>query len=408
MTLARSRALTLAALVLAAACSNDHLATPSAASYAGGAMFLRYVALGNSITSGYQSGGITDSTQRQAYPVILAAAMGGDPFYSPSLAGVGCPPPYTNIFTQTRLGVGSTATTCFFRSSPTPPYISDVAVPGAYVIDLYTNGSGTNSNALTQLFLGGRTQVQAMADAKPTFVSVWIGNNDVLDALLSTTNAGDSTLITPLATFQTEYQQVAADVKATGAQAILIGVANVTEVPYASFGSVYFAIKNKLIPGDSFPTTFAVGLNCAPSTFGGKGDSVLVPFPFGGALSPGRAGGCAGYVALHGDPDRPARRVAQARGDGSGLQFVHPQHGQRQQLGVLGPQPDARLAARQRWAGRPVPRLRRPVLRVAVRPRVLLRRLPSQRRHPPAHRAPPRPGDQREIRLGDPRSLSGA
>jgi lysophospholipase L1-like esterase len=284
MTLARSRALTLAVLVLAAACSNDHLATPSAASYAGGAMFLRYVALGNSITSGYQSGGITDSTQRQAYPVILAAAMGGDPFYSPSLAGVGCPPPYTNIFTQTRLGVGSTATTCFFRSSPTPPYISDVAVPGAYVIDLYTNGSGTNSNALTQLFLGGRTQVQAMADAKPTFVSVWIGNNDVLDALLSTTNAGDSTLITPLATFQTEYQQVAADVKATGAQAILIGVANVTEVPYASFGSVYFAIKNKLIPGDSFPTTFAVGPNCAPSTFGGKGDSVLVPFPFGGAL----------------------------------------------------------------------------------------------------------------------------
>ncbi|HXQ28706.1 MAG TPA: SGNH/GDSL hydrolase family protein [Gemmatimonadales bacterium] len=282
-------AVALAALValvalVAAACSNDKLATPATGVYTGGAMFQRYVALGNSITSGYQSGGINDSTQRQAYPVVLAAAMGGDPFYYPSLAGPGCPPPYTNIFTGTRLGPASTATTCYFRSSPTPPYVSDVAVPGAYAIDLYTNGAGTNSNALTQLFLGGRTQVQAMAAAQPTFVSVWIGNNDVLDALLDTAKAGDSTVITPLATFQTEYQQVAADVKATGAQAVLIGVANVTEVPYASLGSTYFAIKNGLVAGVAFPATFIVGPNCAPSSLGGKGDSILVPFPFGAAL----------------------------------------------------------------------------------------------------------------------------
>jgi hypothetical protein len=247
-------------------------------------MFQRYVALGNSITSGYQSGGISDSTQSEAYPVVLAAAMGGDPFYSPLLAAPGCPPPYANVFTGTRVGAASTGTTCFFRTTPPPPYISNVAVPGAYVLDLYTNGTGANSNPLTQLFLGGRTQVQAMADAQPTFVSVWIGNNDVLGALTDTANAGDSDLITPVATFQTEFQTVVNDVKATGAQAILIGVANVTDAPYASLGQTYFAVKNGLVPGTSFPPTFTVGPNCAPSTLGGKGDSVLVPFPFGGAL----------------------------------------------------------------------------------------------------------------------------
>src|SRR5919198_3137830 len=72
-------------LALAAACHQDELFTPGIPPYAGGEMFVRYVSLGNSLTAGFQSGGINDSTQRQAYPVLVAAAMGGDPFYYPSL-----------------------------------------------------------------------------------------------------------------------------------------------------------------------------------------------------------------------------------------------------------------------------------------------------------------------------------
>ena len=285
MTSAIRRLAGLAAAALAVACNNETLMTPAMPAYSGAAMFRRYVSMGNSITAGFQSGGINDSTQRQSYPVLLAAAMGGDPFYYPSLASPGCPPPYTNVFTQTRLG-GLGSTFCAFRSAQPVPYVSNLGVPGAEVLDLTVNGpgAGTNSNALTQLVLGGRTQVQAMIAAHPTFVSVWIGNNDVLGAVLSPTNGGDSTLITPLATFQTEYQGVVDAVKATGAKAILIGVANVTEIPYASYGATYFAIKNGFVPGASFPPSFAVGANCAPGSFGGKGDSVLVPFPFGATL----------------------------------------------------------------------------------------------------------------------------
>lgn len=255
-------------------------------------MFRRYVSMGNSITAGFQSGGINDSTQKQAYPVLLAAAMGGDPFYYPSLATPGCPPPYTNVFTGARLG-GLAATFCAFRSAQPVPYVSNLGVPGAQVLDLTLNGpgAGTNSNALTQLILGGRTQVQAMTAARPTFVSVWIGNNDVLGAVLSSTNGGDSTLITPLATFQTNYQAIVSGIVGTGAKAILIGVANVTEIPYASLGATYFAIKNGAIPGVAFPPTFAVGANCAPTSLGGHGDSVYVPFPFGAALVGAAAAG---------------------------------------------------------------------------------------------------------------------
>src|SRR5687768_18602033 len=42
----------------------------------GGEIFRSYVAIGNSITAGFQSNGINDSTQRQSYALLLARAMG--------------------------------------------------------------------------------------------------------------------------------------------------------------------------------------------------------------------------------------------------------------------------------------------------------------------------------------------
>src|SRR5438477_9432697 len=96
------RRISLAAgLVLAAAgCSNDDLITSPVPPYKGGAMFQRYVSLGNSITAGFQAGGINDSTQKQSYAVKLSVAMEGDPFYRPSLTIPGCPPPIDTLFTD--------------------------------------------------------------------------------------------------------------------------------------------------------------------------------------------------------------------------------------------------------------------------------------------------------------------
>src|SRR5205807_588047 len=125
---------------------------------------------------------------------------------------------------------------------------------------------------------GGRTQVQAMRAAHPTFVTLWIGDNDVLGAVL-TVNSGDSTLITPTASFQSDYRKVIDSIKAAGAKGLLIGVQNVTAIPYLSSGQTYFAIKNT--PPSPFPTNFAVGQYCAPRALGGQGVSVLVPFRFG-------------------------------------------------------------------------------------------------------------------------------
>ena len=288
----RFSAAALGLLLAAAACQNDEVNRPFASTPVD-ALFDRYVSMGNSITAGFQSGGINDSTQVQSYTVLLARAM-HTPFFPPLLSRPGCPPPYTNVFTGARVTPAgyptSTAGSCYLRTIPAvpPPFISNTAVPGAKVLSVYQNlDTAAHSNSLTQFFLGGLTQVQAMARAQPTFVSLWIGNNDVLGAATAA-NAGDSTQITPVATFQTEYSTVLSAIdSATPQGAVLIGVANVTAIPYFTAGATYWAIKNHLAPPDSFPTLFTVSANCAPIATGipgARGDSTLVPFPYGAAL----------------------------------------------------------------------------------------------------------------------------
>jgi lysophospholipase L1-like esterase len=287
----RLSAAVLGVVLAAAACNNDQLNRPFATTPVD-PLFDRYVSMGNSITAGFQSGGINDSTQQQSYAVLLAQAM-HSPFFPPLLNKPGCPPPFTNVFAQpapTRVGGGS-ATTCALRKIPqnAPPYISNTAVPGAEVNDILKNlDTASNANSLTQFFLGGLTQLQMLERAQPTFVSIWIGNNDVLGAATSSPNAGDSTKITSVANFQARYAAMADSVDAVGPQGvILIGVANVTAIPYFSAGATYWAIKNGLVPGSAFPPAFTVSSNCAPIATGipgARGDSTLVPFPYGAAL----------------------------------------------------------------------------------------------------------------------------
>ena len=99
-------------------------------------MFQRYASLGNSITAGFQSGGISDSTQLRSYAQLLAKAMGTS-FNYPQLAGRGCPPPFINNVTQARVG-GGLSSTCDLRVTRPGPY-NNVAVPGNVVANLFTN-----------------------------------------------------------------------------------------------------------------------------------------------------------------------------------------------------------------------------------------------------------------------------
>src|SRR5256714_11158281 len=215
-------------------------------------MFARYVSFGNSITAGFQSFGLSDSLQRLAYPVLLARAM-GTAFYYPTLNNPGCPPPITVIFASppTRLG-GASDTSCALRRVPPPPYLNNVAFPGADVLVLLNSNYGqpqppaAATDAYKLFLLGGRTELQRAREVLPTFVSVWIGDNDVLGGILDTSaNAGSAADVTPPATVTTRFNAFMDSLDSFGTipGGLLIRVVQITGAPYSSQGRAYFAAQ---------------------------------------------------------------------------------------------------------------------------------------------------------------------
>jgi lysophospholipase L1-like esterase len=214
-----------AGVLALAGCDSAKIVSPAKTSLNTG-LFASYVALGNSISAGYQSGGILDSTQRQSFARLLALQAGTRYAY-PSIAGRGCPPPIVNFQTGARFD-GGTDSTCDLRQSPSA-ILNNVAVPGAITADL-TSPSTFASNVLTTLILGGQTQVQKALQANPTFVTIEIGNNDWLPAALTGSLSPSATVgspgLTPIDSVINQYARavnalVAARPKLAGA---LIGV----------------------------------------------------------------------------------------------------------------------------------------------------------------------------------------
>jgi len=120
----------LAALAALGACVGDGDVLNPAVDPAAGSLFVRYVSLGNSITAGFQSAGIVDSTQRNAYPNLLARAAGGIPFQQPMFARPGCPPLMTAPLTPCRSTCHSCARRFGPKGRPRPMPFSSGREPG--------------------------------------------------------------------------------------------------------------------------------------------------------------------------------------------------------------------------------------------------------------------------------------
>ncbi|MEP6990129.1 MAG: SGNH/GDSL hydrolase family protein [bacterium] len=262
-----ARVAAFGALVGLAACEN-HSKVLGPVTPAGGDIFTSYVALGNSITAGFQSNGINDSTQRQSFARLLAAQMGTQYHYA-SLAMPGCPPPIANGLTGALL---STATPCALRTtSSVTDALNNVAVPGARVLDP-SSPSTVASNALTTFILGGKTQVSRALDARPTFATIWIGNNDVLSAGLSGILVAGTPyspgIVSTQAQFQTSYDAMIKQLtdSAPGLRGVLIGVVQVSGVAAMSPAAVLASPAVQTGINAATGKTVVIQPNCTGST----------------------------------------------------------------------------------------------------------------------------------------------
>ena len=189
-------------------------------------MFARYVALGNSITAGVQSGGIDDATQRASYAALIARRARAR--YAYASLGAGCPAPIEDL--QDALAAGMIDPTCaVVGQTPGRKLLNNVAVPGADSFDPIA--ATPSSDLLTTLILDGKNQVDKALEATPTFVSIWIGNNDVLAAAIAgQLNGANGPTAKDI--FAANYAAMVNRLRSGGVEnGILIGVSDVTQIP---------------------------------------------------------------------------------------------------------------------------------------------------------------------------------
>jgi hypothetical protein len=211
-------------------------------------LFDRYLALGNSITAGFESEGVNDSTQNNAYSVEFARRFNA-PFAYARLRRPGCPAPLVGsiLVTSERVS-GARVTDCALLHLPLPRINQSLAVPGIRLTDALTVPAPTGRDIydvflveLYRLIFGGRSLVGALIAADPTLLSVWLGQNDVLSAV----TAGNLEHMTPLTEFDASLNQLLdAIVNQTSVQDVVwLSVLDPLLIPLAQPGAYFWLLE---------------------------------------------------------------------------------------------------------------------------------------------------------------------
>ena len=246
-------ALALAIAVLYGGCKNTAPSGPVAG--LGGATVSKYVAVGNSLTAGYQSNGLFASAQAYSYPNLIAgqlslagATVGS--FQQPLYSDPGTPDPVTGKASRYELiswvgpkieprglTAGSPINTAL------PRQYDNLGVPGAVIFDFLDSTSvalkalAPRSNPLfalvlrNQAALGNSIFRQAVA-LHPDLVTFWLGNNDVLGFATSGGVSPNAPTSTPV--FTALYTQAVGTLRAALPNAKIV-VANIPDVRAIAF-----------------------------------------------------------------------------------------------------------------------------------------------------------------------------
>lgn len=213
----------------------------------GGVTITKYVAIGNSITAGYQSSGLYQSAQIYSFPnlihqqLTLAGANLGtfeQPLYSdpgsPDATGKAARYEIISLVGPV-IGPKGLAPGSLINSALARPY-DNLGIPGAVVFDfLDTTNFMTKAVAranpmfpwiLRQSALGKSILAQARA-LSPNLITFWLGNNDVLG--FATSGGVSPTAPTPSGAFALLYAQAMDSLRTALPNAVIL-VANIPDV----------------------------------------------------------------------------------------------------------------------------------------------------------------------------------
>ncbi len=233
------------------------------AATAGDADLTSFVAIGNSLTSGYADGALIYSGQQNSFPVMMAgqfAKAGGGAFKVPyllnsgngmGLSSAGIIPRRVLGYTTNCLGVTSLGPVLASGPATTPTNVSAggpynlIGVPGAssFHVAIGAYSSATQGNPYLSRFVetpGVSSMLSEALRAKPSFYLLWLGNNDILGFA---TNGGvgaispnfpnplGGDLIDP-AMVQGALNAVMDSMANRGAKGVVANIVDITSIPF--------------------------------------------------------------------------------------------------------------------------------------------------------------------------------
>jgi lysophospholipase L1-like esterase len=230
----------------------------------------KMVAIGNSLTAGFQSSGLVEDFQLNSYPYLLAQQMGKTEFEQPLIAapGIGSPAGMTPMY----LDAEGNITQDPLETNPlfllknallSRPY-DNLGVPGADLCDLLTTIDGSGGNPFFDMILrnpnlGNTTLLQQAVMLQPTMILLWAGNNDVLGAAL---DGGDLGQITSQANFASRMESVIAQLRSDLPNRLIImaNIPYVTDIPYINTLNSVFLGGVPMVFGETLqPVDFGDG-----------------------------------------------------------------------------------------------------------------------------------------------------
>jgi GDSL-like lipase/acylhydrolase family protein len=239
----------------------------------------RFVVVGDSLAAGFQNFSLVE-TQQVNGAANLVAQQANIPLELPLVPYPGIP----NVLTLVSAGVPPVVAPvpdpppAFPRLNPATQ-ATNLAVPGHTLADAIFTRPGVTADLLTNTVLGFPTpflvpgaplsQMESAVALSPTFILIWIGNNDSFFPAI----VGNVAFLTPVSTFAALYHQLSQTLAQTDATMVMVNIPDVTANAYftsleklSAQAGAPAAIVGPLLgmqPGDylqpsGLPTAFAI------------------------------------------------------------------------------------------------------------------------------------------------------
>jgi lysophospholipase L1-like esterase len=194
--------------------------------------FAKYVAVGDSLTAGFTNGSLVLTHQSVSWPALLAGRTGTSitKFQQPYITEPGGPAELALVSLSPLVIAPKSASTGLPANYNLDRPYDNLAVPGATSVDVVATTTGLFHEAILR---GKGTQLQQAVSLAPTFVTLWIGSNDVLGAVTNG-RAIDGVTMVPLPAFRAAYAQTVSALRGTGATVVTATIPDVTLSPFAN------------------------------------------------------------------------------------------------------------------------------------------------------------------------------